>query len=253
VALGAAVQADILAGGIRDMLLLDVTPLSLGIETMGGIMSVFIPRNTTIPTSAKETLTTSVDGQTAVAIHVLQGERELVKDNRSLARFELRGIDPMPAGLPRVEITFLIDANGILQVSATELRTGKFQAIEVKPSYGLTEAQIEQMLVDSFKHAKSDLEQRALIEAKNEANEIFNASERALQRGRHLLEAGEVERIEAAMAALKAAMAGTDRTTIKKSKIALDEVTRHLAEVLINATMDEALRDRNVSEILPNA
>ncbi|HET8759704.1 MAG TPA: Fe-S protein assembly chaperone HscA [Nitrospiria bacterium] len=251
VALGAAVQADILAGGIRDMLLLDVTPLSLGIETMGGIMSVLIPRNITIPTSAKETFTTSVDGQTAVAIHVLQGERELVKDNRSLARFELRGVDPMPAGLPRVEVTFLIDANGILQVSATELRTGKFQSIEVKPSYGLTEAQIEQMLVDSFKHAKSDLEQRALIEAKNEANEIFNASERALQRGRHLLETGEAERIEAAMAALKAAMAGTDRTTIKKSKIALDEVTRHLAEVLINATMEEALRDRNVSEILP--
>jgi Fe-S protein assembly chaperone HscA len=253
VALGAAVQADILAGGIRDMLLLDVTPLSLGIETMGGIMSVLIPRNTTIPTSAKETFTTSVDGQTAVVIHVLQGERELVKDNRSLARFDLRGVDPMPAGLPRVEVTFLIDANGILQVSATELRTGKFQAIEVKPSYGLTEGQIEQMLVDSFKHAKSDLEQRALIEAKNEANEIFNASERALLRGRHLLEPGEAERIEAAMAALKAAMAGTDRTRIKKSKIALDEVTRHLAEVLINATMEEALRDRKVSEILPKA
>jgi Fe-S protein assembly chaperone HscA len=253
VALGAAVQADILAGGIRDMLLLDVTPLSLGIETIGGIMSVLIPRNTTIPTSAKETFTTSVDGQTAVAIHVLQGERELVKDNRSLSRFELRGVDPMPAGLPRVEVTFLIDANGILQVSATELRTGKFQSIEVKPSYGLTEAQIEHMLVDSFRHAKSDLEQRALIEAKNEANEIYNASERALQRGRHLLEAGEAERIQGAMAALKAAMAGTDRTAIKKSKIALDEVTRHLAEVLINATMEEALRDRNVSEILPKA
>jgi Fe-S protein assembly chaperone HscA len=253
VALGAAVQADILAGGIRDMLLLDVTPLSLGIETMGGIMSVLIPRNTTIPTSAKETFTTSVDGQTAVVIHVLQGERELVKDNRSLSRFELRGVDPMPAGLPRVEVTFLIDANGILQVSATELRTGKFQSIEVKPSYGLTEAQIEQMLVDSFKHAKSDLEQRALIEAKNEANEIYNASERALQRGSRLLEAGEAERIEAAMAALKSAMAGTDRTAIKKCKIALDEATRHLAEVLINATMEEALRDRNVSEILPKA
>jgi Fe-S protein assembly chaperone HscA len=253
VALGAAVQADILAGGIRDMLLLDVTPLSVGIETIGGIMSVFIPRNTTIPTSAKETLTTSVDGQTAVAIHVLQGERELVNDNRSLARFELRGIDPMPAGLPRVEVTFLIDANGILQVSARELRTGKFQSIEVKPSYGLTEAQIEHMLVDSFKHAKSDLEQRGVIEAKNEASEILRATDRAIQRGRHLLDAAEVERIERAVVALKSAMDGTDRTTIKKSKIALDEVTRHLAEVLINASLEEVLRDRNVSEIVPNA
>ncbi len=251
VALGAAVQADILAGGIRDMLLLDVTPLSLGIETMGGIMSVVIPRNTTIPTSAKETFTTSVEGQRAVAIHVLQGERELVKDNRSLARFELRGVDPMPAGLPRVEVTFLIDANGILQVSASELRSAKSASIEVKPSYGLTEAQIEQMLVDSFKHAKSDLEQRALIEAKNEANEILHAAERALQRGRSLIDADEGARIEAALGELKAAMDGTDRPRIKQKKEQLDQVTRHLAEVLMESTIQEALRERNVAEFLP--
>jgi Fe-S protein assembly chaperone HscA len=253
VALGAAVQADILAGGIRDMLLLDVTPLSLGIETMGGIMSVVIPRNTTIPTSAKETFTTSVEGQRAVAIHVLQGERELVKDNRSLARFDLRGIDPMPAGLPRVEVTFLIDANGILQVSATEQRSGRSAAIEVKPSYGLTEAQIEQMLADSFRHAKSDLEQRALIEAKNEANEIFHATERALKRGRSLIAGDEAARIETLLGELKSAMDGTDRLAIKQKKDELDQATRHLAEVLMNSTLEEALRERNVAEFLPKS
>src|SRR5207249_9588399 len=139
VALGAAVQADILAGGTTHMHLLDVTPLSLGIETLGGAVSALIPRNTTIPTSAKEIFTTSVDGQGVVDLHVVQGERELAKDNRSLARFELRGVDPMPAGVPKSEVTFLIDANGILQVQAREQRTGKAAAIEVKPTYGLTE------------------------------------------------------------------------------------------------------------------
>jgi molecular chaperone DnaK (HSP70) len=227
--------------------------LSLGIETMGGIMSVVIPRNTTIPTSAKETFTTSVEGQRAVAIHVLQGERELVKDNRSLARFDLRGIDPMPAGLPRVEVTFLIDANGILQVSATEQRSGRSAAIEVKPSYGLTEAQIEQMLADSFRHAKSDLEQRALIEAKNEANEIFHATERALKRGRSLIAGDEAARIETLLGELKSAMDGTDRLAIKQKKDELDQATRHLAEVLMNSTLEEALRERNVAEFLPKS
>jgi Fe-S protein assembly chaperone HscA len=251
VALGAAIQADILAGGIRNMLLLDVNPLSLGIETMGGIISVLIPRNTTIPTSAKETFTTSVDGQRAVDIHVLQGERELVKDNRSLARFQLRGVDPMPAGLPRVEVTFLIDANGILQVSASELRSGKSQSIEVKPSYGLTDAEVEQMLVDSFKHAKSDLEARALIEAKNEANEILRATEKALRRGRHLLEGPEAEAIDAAVRDLRAAMEGRARSAVRAKKVHLDEVTRRLAERLMDTTLQDVLRDKNVLEILP--
>ncbi len=150
VALGAAVQAQILAGGITDMLLLDVTPLSLGIETLGGIVSVLIPRNTTIPTMAKEYFTTSVDGQTTVDMHVLQGERELAKDNRSLARFDLAGIDPMPAGMPKIEVTFLIDANGILQVQARELRTGKAASIEVKPTYGLSESEVARMVEDSY-------------------------------------------------------------------------------------------------------
>ncbi len=162
VALGAAVQAHILAGGITNMLLLDVTPLSLGIETLGGIVSVLIPRNTTIPTNARELFTTSVDGQRVVDMHVVQGEREVAKDCRSLARFELSGIDPMPAGMPKIEVVFLIDANGILQVTATELRTGKAAAIEVKPTYGLSEADVERMVEESFTYAEADVEARLL-------------------------------------------------------------------------------------------
>src|SRR6059036_500718 len=187
VALGAAVQAQILAGGITDMLLLDVTPLSLGIETLGGIVSVLISRNTTIPTLAKEYFTTSVDGQTAVDMHVLQGERELAKDNRSLARFDLTGIDPMPAGMPKIEVTFLIDANGMLQVQAREQRTGKAASIEVKHTYGLSEAQVAQMVEDSFTYAEADVEARLLIEARNEADTVITHVERALGQGRELV------------------------------------------------------------------
>ena len=199
VALGAAVQAQILAGGITDMLLLDVTPLSLGIETLGGIVSVLISRNTTIPTMAKEAFTTSVDGQTTVDMHVLQGERELARDNRSLARFDLAGIDPMPAGMPKIEVTFLIDANGILQVKATELRTGKAAAIEVKPTYGLTEAEVGQMVEDSFIHAEADVNARLLIETRNEADTVMNHVERALDQGAHLADAEELAGIKAAL------------------------------------------------------
>ena len=190
VALGAAVQAQILAGGITDMLLLDVTPLSLGIETLGGIVSVLIARNTTIPTLAKEYFTTSVDGQTTVDMHVLQGERELAKDNRSLARFDLAGIDPMPGGMPKIEVTFLIDANGILQVQARELRTGKAASIEVKPTYGLTEDQVEQMVEDSFTHAEADVEARLLIETQTEADTVLNHVERALRQAGDIADRG---------------------------------------------------------------
>jgi len=179
VALGAAVQADILSTGNRDMLLLDVTPLSLGIETMGGVVSKIIMRNSTIPATGSEMFTTAVDNQTAVDIHVLQGERELVADNRSLYRFKLRGIPPMPAGLPRVQVQFQIDASGILSVTARELRTEIEQTIEVKPSYGLTDEEVERMLLESFEHAEADFAARLLIEARNEAETVIQATEKS--------------------------------------------------------------------------
>src|SRR6204780_2484331 len=182
VALGAAVQANILGGGSKateDMLLLDVTPLSLGIEALGGVVARIIQRNSTIPASASESFTTGVDGQTNVAIHVMQGERELAKDCRSLARFDLKGIPPMSAGLPRIEVKFLIDANGILHVSAREQRSGKQAEIEVKPTYGLTDEQVETMILDSFDNAEADFAARLLIEARNEADTILAAVERA--------------------------------------------------------------------------
>src|SRR2546426_1067925 len=181
VALGAAVQSDILVTGNREMLLLDVTPLSLGIETMGGVTSKIIMRNSTIPASGSEMFTTAVANQTAVDIHVLQAERELVADNRSLARFKLRGIPPMPAGLPRVQVQFQIDANGILSVTARELRTDVEQTIEVKPSYGLTDDEVERMLLDSFEHAEADFAARLLIDARNEAETVIVATEKSLR------------------------------------------------------------------------
>jgi len=191
VAMGAAVQAQILAGGITDMLLLDVTPLSLGIETLGGVVSVLIARNTTIPTMAKELFTTSVDGQTAVDLHVLQGERELARDNRSLARFDLSGIDPMPAGMPKIKVTFLIDANGILQVHAREIRTGKEASIEVRPTYGLTEDEVARMVEESFAHAEEDVNARLLIETRTEADTVMTHVARALAQGARLVSADE--------------------------------------------------------------
>ncbi|MEK7878346.1 MAG: Fe-S protein assembly chaperone HscA, partial [candidate division NC10 bacterium] len=250
VALGAAVQAHILAGGITDMLLLDVTPLSLGIETLGGVMSVLIPRNTTIPTSAKEMFTTSVDGQTVVDLHVLQGERELAKDNRSLARFELRGVDPMPAGMPRIEVTFLIDANGILQVHARELRTGKAASIEVKPSYGLTDAEVERMIEESFAHAEEDVAARLLIEARNQADSVIRATERALGQGGHLIDANEAARIRQAVDALEGVRVGSDRDAIRAHTDQLNQATLHLAEVLMDSTLKETLASKRVTDVL---
>ncbi len=253
VALGAAVQAQILAGGITDMLLLDVTPLSLGIETLGGIVSVLIARNTTIPTMAKEQFTTSVDGQTVVDLHVLQGERELARDNRSLARFELRGIDPMPAGMPKIEVTFLIDANGMLQVHAKELRTGKESSIEVRPTYGLTEAEVERMVDESFEHAEADVSARLLIEAQTEADNVANHVRRALTQGAQLAEPGERERIEAALARLREARAGTDRDLIHERTTEVNRATERLAEAMMDAALKGALASKRADSILESS
>ena len=249
VALGAAVQAQILAGGITNMLLLDVTPLSLGIETLGGVVSVLISRNTTIPTNAREMFTTSVDGQTVVDMHVLQGERELAKDCRSLARFELRGIDPMPAGMPKIEVTFLIDANGILQVTARELRTGKAASIEVRPTYGLSEADVERMVDESFEYAEADVEARMLIEARNEADTVLTHVRRALGQGRALMTADERRRIEAALADLVRARDGADRDLIRDKTTELNRVTEHLAELMMDAALRGALASRRADDL----
>src|SRR5205814_252969 len=249
VALGAAVQAHILAGGITNMLLLDVTPLSLGIESLGGIVNVLIPRNTTIPTSAREMFTTSADGQTLVDLHVLQGERELAKDCRSLGRFELR-IDPMPAGMPKIEVTFLIDANGILQVQAKEQRGGKVASIEVKPTYGLGEAEVGRMIEDSFTYAEADVETRMLIEARNEADTVLVHAGRALKQGAHLVDVAERAAIETAVAALRAARSGDDRDRIHEATTAVNRATEHLAEVLMDAALKGALGSRRATEIL---
>jgi molecular chaperone DnaK len=255
VALGAAVQADILITGRREMLLLDVTPLSLGIETMGGVVSKIILRNSTIPASGREMFTTGVDNQTAVDIHVLQGERELANDCRSLARFKLRGIPPMPAGLPRIEVRFQIDANGILSVAASELRTNIAQTIEVKPSYGLTDQEVERMLIESFEHAQADVDARLLIEARNEAETVIQATEKSLRRPNFSeiaavdLQPGEQERIESALDALRQVMAGSDRDAIRERTHALNHATHHLAEVMMNRGVREALAGKNVKDV----
>src|SRR6266436_3345992 len=253
VALGAAVQAQILAGGITDMLLLDVTPLSLGIETLGGIVSVLIPRNTTIPTSAREMFTTSVDGQTVVDLHVVQGERELAKDCRSLARFELRAIDPMPAGMPKIEVTLLIDANGILQAQAKELRTGKAASIEVKPTYGLTETQVEQMVEDSYTYAEDDVNARLLIETQTEADTVVNHVERALRQAGGIATAEERARIEAALALLRTTRAGTDRDRIRERTIELNQATAPLADRLMEAAIKDAVTSKRADRLLENS
>ena len=255
VALGAAIQADILVTGNREMLLLDVTPLSLGIETMGGVTSKIILRNSTIPASGSEMFTTGVDNQTAVDIHVLQGERELVADNRSLARFKLRGIPPMPAGLPRVQVQFQIDANGILSVTARELRTDVEQTIEVKPSYGLTDDEVERMLLDSFEHAEADIAARLLIEARNEAESVVTATEKSLRApefeeiARAEFASGEQKRIDQALAGLKHVMGSDDRAAIQQWTQVLNDATKHLAELMMNRSVRAALAGKSVDDV----
>ncbi len=249
VALGAAVQADILESGVKTMLLLDVTPLSLGIETMGGVVAKIIPRNSTIPASAQEMFTTGVEKQTAIDVHVLQGERELAKDCRSLSRFQLK-VAPGPAGLARVEVKFLIDANGILQVAARDLRTNEHQTVEVQPSYGLSDGEIERMLEESLEFAEQDISERQLIEARNEAETILQATIKTLGDPRaHELSAEESAEIQESMARLRVAMAGTDYKLIRDEIDGLNEATTHLAEMLMNSTLQSALQGKRLEDV----
>jgi molecular chaperone DnaK len=248
VALGAAVQADILTGGTTDMLLLDVTPLSLGIETMGGVMSSLIRRNTTIPASAKELFTTYVDGQTGVDIHILQGERELVKDNRSLARFRLK-VPPLPAGVPRIEVTFLIDANGILNVKASDMRTGQTQSIEVKPSYGLSDTEVERMIEDSFKFAQQDVDARKLIEARLEAGALMTTTEKSLADGDKLIGQEEAAAIRKRLSLLKAATDGNDPKAIRARMADLEQAAKPLSVAMLDDSLKRSLKGKKVSEV----
>jgi molecular chaperone DnaK len=249
VALGAAVQANILDRGVTNMLLLDVTPLSLGIETYGGAVAKIIPRNSTIPASAQELYTTGVDNQTGIDIHVLQGERELAKDCRSLARFTLK-VPPAPAGLPRIEVKFLIDANGILQVAAKDLRTGEERTIEVQPSYGISDNEIERMLEESIEYAEQDFAERQVIEARTESESILAATAKALANEQsRTLPSDERAAIETTIAALKESTAGTDYKLIRKRIDDLNHATEHLAELLMNSAVTTALQGKNLAEV----
>ena len=248
VALGAAVQANILEHGVSNMLLLDVTPLSLGIETYGGAVAKIISRNSPIPASAQEMYTTGVDNQTGIDIHVLQGERELAKDCRSLARFTLK-VPPAPAGLPRIEVKFLIDANGILQVAAKDVRTGGQHSIEVQPSYGISDSEIERMLEESIEYAEQDFAERQAIEARTEAETILAATAKALANPQSAsLSSEERREIDAAVAAVRESISGSDYRLMRKKIDELNEATQHLAEVMMNSAVNSVLQGKKLED-----
>jgi molecular chaperone HscA len=248
VALGAAIQADVLSGKNKDVLLLDITPLSLGIETAGGLMDVLIPRNAKIPSKASRQYTTQVDGQSGMRISVFQGERDLVKDNRKLASFNLTNIPGMPAGLPKVDIRFLINADGILTVKAVELRSGIEQQIEVKPQYGITDEEVEKMLKDSIENAQSDIALRALTEAKTEAEQLLKATERFLQKNSQLLEKQELIATAEAMQSLQLAITMDDKNLIQTKQEELNNISRPYAERVMDHAVSEALKGKSIDE-----
>jgi len=248
VALGAAVQADILAGNNQNMLLLDITPLSLGIETMGGLMDVLLPRNSKIPTKAARQYTTQKDAQSGINIAVYQGERDLVKDNRKLGAFTLSGIPSMPAGLPKVEVSFLINADGILQVSAKELRSGVAQSIDIKPQYGLTDEEVEQRLLESITHAKADIATRALVEASTEAEQMLSVTEKFMVKNASLLSKDEMTATANAMQTLQLAITMEDKNLIQTKTEELNDLTRPFAERVMDQAISGALKGRGIED-----
>jgi molecular chaperone HscA len=246
VAIGAAVQADILAGNNKDFLLLDVTPLSLGIETMGGLMDVLIPRNSKIPCSMGRNYTSQKDGQSGMKIAVYQGERDLVKDNRKLAEFNLSGIPAMPAGLAKVQISFLLDADGILVVKAKELRSGVEQHIEVKPQYGLTDEEVEKMLLASLTHAKEDIQTRAVVEAQTEAQQLLDVTATFLEKNNDLISEEEQQRTREGMSALQDIISSNDRDAIQQKITVLNDITRPFAERLMDRAVKAAMTGKKI-------
>ena len=246
VALGAAIQADILAGNNKDFLLLDVTPLSLGLETMGGLMDVLIPRNSKIPNKVSRQYTTHIDGQSNMRISVYQGERDLVEHNRKLAEFNFKGIPGMPAGMPKVEVGFLINADGILTVSAKELRSGVEQTVEVKPQYGLTDEEVEKMLLESITHAKDDIQTRALVEAKTEGEQIITVTEKFIQKNAAILTQEEILETANALQALQLSLTMNDKNLIQTKIEELNEISRPFAERAMDAAVSKALSGKNI-------